>query len=146
MSKKEWLFSISMFVLMIFLIGGYRFIYLTVWGFHLNRFKLGDVIVMTKKHSYMITNHEDVMRITKEASKMKRSEKVTQTSLNSSNQQHEKYIKLLIQFKNHTTYGGQIWKDGSDFVIDGAGYYYRMDDNEMKKIIETSLKNARTIN
>lgn len=145
MFKKEWMLSILILSLAVLLFGFFRFTYLQVWGFRLNRYDLKDVIVMTKNHSYMITNHEDVVKIAKAASSMNIGAKETQ-NLSYTPEHHGNYIKIMLQLKDFSTYGGQIWRKGSDFVIEGNGNYYRSDYHEMKNTIEASLKNAELLN
>jgi len=107
--------------------------------------QLEDVIINTKEHSYMVTDSNTVLELAKEVSKMKKLNKIDFYNYPPSKDQSVKFIKIYIQTKSMGTIGGSFWNNGNDIVLDSNGYYW-LADKDLFDLMDTSLKEAKTLN
>ncbi|WP_066072812.1 hypothetical protein [Neobacillus soli] len=143
MTVKKWtiLSSIALLILISFVY--YKQTYLPIWGFHLSKKELKDVIFQTDKHSYLITDKKMVLKIAENVSKWKKYSKIESFPPQA---KPEKYKKLLIQTADNITYGGSIWVTENNALLDSNGYYWDLNYEELSNKLNESLKNATILN
>ena len=140
--KRIILSSVSLLLLLISFVY-YKQAYLPIWGYHLSKKDLKDIIVQTDKHSYLITDRKIVLKIAEDVSKWK---KYSKTESFPPQTEPEKYKKLLIQTADNATYGGSIWVTENNALLDSNGYYWDFNYKGLSNRLDYSLKNASLLN
>lgn len=144
MNKRLWIIPTAIFILAMIFISYYKLTHIPVWGFHFAKNDIKDVIVMTNHHTYMINDKDAVLGIAEAVSTMEKATKI-QTDNYPPESQPASYTKILIQTKDNTTYGGDIWKLGSTAVLASNGYYWRFDDDKMSDKLHSFIHNAQVL-
>lgn len=121
----------------------YSQFYITIWGFHMPKSELYSAIIYTPERSYIITDHESVLQLARELSTMPKLEQIQPNNFGNK-EQPAKYRKLLIQTKDHTTYGGSFWKNDNTIIQDSNGYYWAA-NNTLFQTMDKSLQKAKVI-
>lgn len=117
--------------------------HISIWGFDLAKDNIKDVIIETGDGSYMVTDPEFVLEITREVSRMEKAYKLEPGLL--PKEHADTYTQLLVQAKDNATYGGSFWKDNNNIILDSNGYCWYTTE-ELFQWIEKSLKGAQRIN
>lgn len=117
--------------------------HISIWGFDLAKDNIKDVIVDTRDGSYMVTDPEFVLEITREVSRMEKAYKLEPGIPRKD--QPDAYTRLLVQTKDNTTYGGSFWKGNGTIILDSNGYYWYT-TGELFQWIDKSIKGAQKIN
>jgi len=115
--------------------------HISIWGFTIPKSELGDVLINTKEHGYMITSSELVMDLTIEVSKMKKLYKINPIEFPIS-EVCTKYSEILIQTKDHTTYGGSCWVYNNEIILNSNGYYWAVSP-KLFNLIDKSIIGSR---
>lgn len=139
--KSTIISSIALLILVSFVY--YKQTHLAIWGFNLPKKELKGLIVQTDKHTYLITDKNMVLKIAEDASKWKKYSKIESFTPQTKS---GKYIKLLIQTTDNTTYGGSIWVTENNALFDSNGYYWDLDYKELNNRLNASLKIATNLN
>ncbi|MDV3425972.1 MAG: hypothetical protein LIR50_02130 [Bacillota bacterium] len=135
----------SRYIIIIFIIGfSYIQAHISIWGFNIPKNELSDVIITTKENSYMITDSNLVLELTKEVSKMKKLNKIVANNYPLSKDNSTKFIKILVQTKNKGTYGGSFWNNDNSIVFDSNGYYWSTSKN-LFDLMDKSLQHAKKL-
>ncbi len=101
---------------------------INILDFNIEKDDIKAVIINTNSGSYKVSDIEQVLEITNEASKLKKLAKLQDSS--TENMDHpEVYTGILIQTIDDKTYGGQFWKNDSRVIMDGNGYLWLVSES-----------------
>lgn len=147
MNRKKW---ISLFVIVVIAcVGFYYQTHISIWGFSLPKNDIKQVIISSENKEefsqYLITNQKEVLQIAKLLSK---SEKYSEIKHNNfpPDERPEKYTKILLQKQDNTTYGGGLWIIGTNYVQDSNGYYWKVDYEKLRRLLNEAIPSAEKIN
>lgn len=141
-SMKKYLFTTVAIVIILGFI--YKESHFLIWGFNIPKSELSNIIIYTKENSYMVTDPNKVLELSKEISKMKKHSKISHSSSPFSRDQPSRFTQILIQTKNKVTYGGSFWDDGNNIVLDSNGYYW-IATKDLFDLMDKSLKEAQKL-
>ncbi|MDR3602922.1 MAG: hypothetical protein P4L49_21005 [Desulfosporosinus sp.] len=120
----------------------YQSIYISLGGFSITKNNIKNVIVSTQDKTYMVTNQQVVFDLAERVSKMQRSQKIDFMRFPPGSTS-EPYRKLLIQTKDHVTYGGSIWNLSAGNALDSAGYYWIVQD-DLVTALDKAINDSQT--
>lgn len=149
MNRKKWIGLISLVLIVIAFIGFYYQTHLSIWGFSLSKSDIKQVIISSENKEefsqYLITNQKEVLEIAKLLSK---SEKYSEINHNNftPDEAPEKYTEILLQTQDNTTYGGSLWVIGTNYVQDSNGYYWKVDYEKLRRLLNEAIPSAEKIN
>jgi len=115
---------------------------ISFWGFTLPKSDINNAIVYTKDKSYMVTNRQIVLDLAEKISKMKRLQKIEVMRF-PPGPSASPFTKIILQTKNHVTYGGSIWNLSSGNVMDSNGYYWVVTD-DFVSVLQLATKDQKT--
>ncbi|WP_078553885.1 hypothetical protein [Bacillus alkalicellulosilyticus] len=114
--------------------------HISIWGFSLSKNDIKQLIVSIENEEgssqYLITNQKEVSRIGKLLSKSEQYSEVNSFSLD---EQPEKYTQILIQMHDNTTYGGDLWVMGMNYVQNSNGYYWKVDYEKLSALLNEAI-------
>jgi hypothetical protein len=122
--------------------------HIQLFGFTLAKRDLSNAIIYMDNKRYWVHDTQVSQRLAILSSKLKKFKKP-----NTVNQQIPPIFTHIpsfdIQTQNNATYGGPVWKIGSDLVLDINGYYWVIDKqllNELENATKTPGTEVLTLN
>ena len=140
--RTKWILSFIIVGALIIGLVYYQVNYISLWGFTLAKNDLNNAIIYTDDTNYMVTNRQVVIDLAEKVTKMKRSQKVESMRF-PPGATAQPFEKLLLQTKDHVTFGGSIWNLSSGKFLNSNGYYWVV-SGELISALEMATKDSQT--
>ncbi|WP_100404292.1 hypothetical protein [Bacillus solitudinis] len=148
MNRKKWIVLISFVLVVIAYVGFYYQTHISIWGFSLSKDDIKQVIVSSESEEefsqHLITNQKEVLEIAKLISKSEKYLEIKQNNF-PPDERPEKYTKILLQTQDNTTYGGNLWILGTNYVQDSSGYYWKIDYEKLSRLLNEAIPSAERL-
>lgn len=120
----------------------YKSMYTNLYGFTLKRSNIESVLVYTANHGYEVKNKKLVDEIVSKTAKMKRSKRINPATF-PEYKVHSPLTDFVIQTKDHSQYGGSIWREDAS-LVNANGYYWKLTP-ELLQLLKKAIQDKQTI-